>query len=119
MTPTNPLFNPSERDALIVLGYLHLEQSRPDEAAALLRPLHRAVPQDAEVERCLAVAELLSGHKARAAHLAAHAYTLSDKSAREAMGFVYAKALWLGGDESGAREALVKVISQRRVLNEK
>lgn len=118
MAAPAPLFTRSERDALVVLGYLHLEQSRPDEAAALLRPLHRSSPEDAEVERCLAVAELQAGHAASAARLAGHAYTLADETRRHAMGLVYAKALWLGGDDAGARQALAKLIERRGSLHE-
>ena len=118
MATSPPLFTRSERDALVVLGYLHLEQSRPGEAAALLRPLHRSSPEDAEVERCLALAELQAGHAANAARLAAHAYTLADETMRHAMGLVYAKALWLAGDETGSRQALAKIIERRSTLHE-
>lgn len=106
-----PTFAPAERDALIVLGYLHLEQSRPDEAAVLLRPLHRCLPDDDEVEQCLALAELSAGNPGRAAHLAAHAYTRANAKERKAMGLIYAKALWLSGDEAGAREVLIKILA--------
>lgn len=108
-----PLFTVQERDALVVLAYLHLEQSRPGEAAVLLRPLHRALPVDGEVERCLAVAELSSGRVESAAKLAAHAYTLAPSHVRTAMGLIYARALWLSGDEPGAREVLLKVLAQK------
>jgi predicted Zn-dependent protease len=118
MTAPTSLLQREERDALVVLGHLHLEQSRPEEAACLLRPLHRALPGDAEVERCLAVAELQAGNHARAARLAAHAYTLAARPARDAMGLVYAKALWLAGNEAASREALAKVIAQRATLDE-
>ena len=106
-------FSAQERDALVVLGYLHLEQSRADEAAALLRPLHRQRPHDREVERCLAVAELRCGEFERAARLAAHAYTHAPAEVRTAMGLIYARALWLGGDESSARDVLLKVLAQK------
>lgn len=110
---TQPIhFSPHERDALLVLGYLHLEQARPGEAAILLRPLHRAAPHDHEVERCLALAELASGGVEAAAKLAAHAYTHAPASVRTALGLIYAKALWLSGDAPGAREVLQKVISR-------
>ena len=118
MAASAPLFTRSERDALVVLGYLHLEQSRPGEAAALLRPLHRSNPEDAEVERCLAVAELQAGQAASAARLAAHAYTLADETMRHVLGLVYAKALWMAGDETSARQALAKIIERRSTLHE-
>lgn len=106
-------FTTPERDALVVLGYLHLEQARPTEAAALLRPLHRHRPHDGEVERCLALAELQSGRSEAAARLAAHAYTHAPAGIRTAMGLIYAKALWLSGDETGAREVLLKVVARK------
>jgi Flp pilus assembly protein TadD len=112
MTSASSSFTAHERDALVVLGYLHLEQARPDEAAVLLRPLHRARAQDGEVERCLAWAELRAGNVETAARLAAHAYTHAPDSARTAMGLIYAKALWLSGDEPGARDVLLKVLTQ-------
>jgi len=105
-------FPAAERDALLVLGYLHLEQSRPADAATLLRPLHRAHPDDAEVERCLALAELACGHHERAATLAAHAYTAADDSVRVALGLIYAKALWLDGEAEAAREVLLRILTR-------
>ena len=104
-------FTAHERDTLLVLGYLHLEQRRAGEAAVLLRPLHRAYPDDGEVERCLAFAELSAGHVERAAVLAAHAYPLAAAPERKAMGLIYAKALWLLGDEEGARAVLAKILA--------
>jgi len=109
-------FTAPERDALVVLGYLHLEQARPAEAAVLLRPLHREQPQDGEVERCLALAELMSGRAEAAARLAAHAYTRAPAAVRTAMGLIYAKALWLAGDESAAREVLLKVLARKEPI---
>jgi Flp pilus assembly protein TadD len=110
---TSATFTSPERDALVVLGYLHLEQARPSEAALLLRPLHRTHPHDGEVERCLALAELQSGRPETAAILAAHAYTLAPARARTAIGLIYAKALWQTGDEPGAREVLLKVLARK------
>lgn len=107
------IFSPQERDALVVLGYLHLEQSRAAEAALLLRPLHRARPHDAEVERCLALAELQAGRAEVAASLAAHAYTHAPRVVRTAIGLIYAKALWKTGDEAGAREVLLKELTRK------
>ena len=37
---------------------------------------------------------------------------------RHAMGLVYAKALWVGGDDAGARQALAKIIERRSTLHE-
>ncbi len=113
LSATSTLFTAAERAALLVLGYLHLEQQRPAEAAVLLRPLHREFPDDAETERCLALAEFASGRPEVAAKLAAHAYTHAPQDARKAVGLIYAKALWLTGDETGAREVLRKLISQK------
>ncbi len=108
--PAHSGFAPAERDALAVLGYLHLEQLRPVEAAILLRPLHRDRPDDGEVSRCLALAELSSGRAESAAKLAAHAYTHAPDAVRHAVGLIYAKALWLAGDEAGARAVLAKIL---------
>jgi predicted Zn-dependent protease len=108
-----PRFTSSERDALVILGFLHLEQSRPDEAATLLRPLLRDRPDDGEAERCLALAELLAGRPENAARLAAHAYPHAPDRLRTAVGLVYAKALWVSGDEAGAREVLAKILTRK------
>jgi hypothetical protein len=110
-SPSRLAFTAHERDTLLVLGYLHLEQRRPAEAAVLLRPLHRAYPEDGEVERCLALAELSAGYVERAAVLAAHAYPLAEAPDRKAMGLIYAKALWLIGDEEGARGVFTKILA--------
>jgi predicted Zn-dependent protease len=109
----SPRFTPHERDALVILGFLHLEQARPDEAATLLRPLLRDRPDDGEAERCLALAELLAGRAESAARLAAHAYPHAPAHLRTAMGLVYAKALWMSGDEAGAREVLLKILHRQ------
>ena len=103
-------FTVAERDALLVLAFLHLEQARPAGAAALLRPLHRAQPDDHEVERCLALAELSSGEPAAAARFAAHAYTRAPAPLQSMLGLVYAKALWQLGDERGARRVLLELV---------
>lgn len=110
---SSPRFSPPERDALVILGFLHLEQARPEEAATLLRPLLRDRPDDGEVERCLALAELLSGRTEAAARLAAHAYPRAPEALRTAVGLVYAKALWIAGDEAAAREVLLKILSRK------
>lgn len=113
MSLSRPTFSPYERDALLVLGFLHLEQGRADEAAVLMRPLHRDAPADGEVERCLALAELTAGRVESAAKLAAHAYTHAPERVRTAMGLIYAKALWRSGDETAARDVLLKIISRQ------
>lgn len=106
-------FSDYERDALVVLGYVHLEQGRAEEAAVLLRPLRRERASDHEVERCLALAELSAGRPEAAAKLAAHAYTHAPEQIRTAMELIYAKALWQTGDESGARDVLLKIVSRQ------
>ena len=108
---TAATFSPQERDALLVLAYVHLEQARPEEAATLLRPLYRTIPDDAEVERCLALAELSAGRPEAAARLAAHAYVQAPAGSRSALGLIYARALWLGGDAPAAREVLAKLLA--------
>ncbi|MBL9207953.1 MAG: hypothetical protein JNN01_22910 [Opitutaceae bacterium] len=117
--PQAPRFTAHERDALMILGFLHLEQARADEAATLLRPLHRDRPDDGEVERCLALAELLAGRAESAARLAAHAYPHAPEHLRTAMGLIYAKALWFAGDEPGAREVLLKILVRKEPRDER
>lgn len=112
MKPGDLTFDEGERDAWLVLGYLHLEQGRAEDAAALLRPLHRRRPGDHEVERCLALAELTAGRPEAAERLAAHAYTHAPADVRSAMGLIYARALWSKGDETAAREVILKVLAQ-------
>lgn len=111
MSPADTFTTP-ERDALVVLGFLHLEQSRPQEASVLLRPLFRARPTDGEVGRCLALAELQAGRPESAAQLAAQAYTHAPANVQPAIGLIYAKALWQAGDIPAAREVLLKVLSR-------
>lgn len=104
-------FTGAERDALLVLAFLHLEQARPADAAALLRPLHRVQPDDHEVERCLALAELSAGEPAAAARLAARAYTRAPASLQSILGLVYAKALWQLNDAASARRVLLELVN--------
>lgn len=101
-----------ERDWMMLVAYLHLEQHKPDRACLLLRLLYRSFPDDAEVQRCLALAELLAGSPVAAARAATRAFKQSDDQLRVPVGLVFAKALWEQGKHEAAREFLASLLSQ-------
>src|SRR5689334_1657995 len=76
----------SEKDWLLVVSYLHLEQRKPEQACVLLRLLHRAFPQDAEVQRVLALGEMLAGHPVEASRAATRALTRAEPKLRVPVG---------------------------------
>ena len=103
-----------ERDWMMLVSYLHLEQHKPDKACVLLRLVYRAFPEDAEVQRCLALAELLAGSPVAAARAATRAFKQSDESLRVPVGLVFAKALWEQGKLDAAREFLANLMTEDR-----
>ena len=105
---------PRQRDWLMLLSYLHLEQHKPERAAILLRLAYRAYPQDAEVLRCLALAELLSGSPVAAARFATRAFKQSDDKLRVPVGLVFARSLWEQGKHDAAREFLATLLTEER-----
>lgn len=102
---------PAERDWLLVQAYLYLEQGKPGEAVTLLRVLFHALPEDAEVHRCLSLAELLAGRPHEAARVAVRALRYGEESFRLPTGLVFARALWEQGTRSAAREYLATLLA--------
>jgi hypothetical protein len=111
-----PLLNlcPRQRDWLMLVAYLHLEQQKPDKACVLLRLAAMTWPEDPEVQRCLALGELLAGAPGAAARAATRAFKQSDEALRVPVGLVFAKALWEQGQQEAARDFLVNLLSQDR-----
>ena len=100
-----------QRDWMMTVSYLHLEQFKPARASILLRLVYRAFPDDPEVQRCLALAELLAGSPVAAARAASRAFKQSEGSLRLPVGLVFAKALWEQGKHEAAREFLATLLS--------
>ncbi|GEP43719.1 hypothetical protein [Brevifollis gellanilyticus] len=103
-----------QRDWLMTVAYLHLEQHKPDRACVLLRLVYRAFPEDSEVQRCLALAELLAGFPVAAARAATRAFKQSDGPLRVPVGLVFAKALWEQGKHEAARDFLASLLTDER-----
>lgn len=103
-----------QRDWMMTMSYLHLEQRKPDQARVLLRLVYRAFPDDPEVQRCLALAELLAGSPAAAARVATRAYKQCEASLRVPVGLIFAKALWQQGQEEAAKDFLASLLNQER-----
>jgi predicted Zn-dependent protease len=99
-----------ERDWMMLVAYLHLEQHKTDKACALLRLVYRAFPEDAEVQRCLALAELLDGSPVAAARAATRAIKQAEGRLRVPVGLVFAKALWEQGNPEAARDFLATLL---------
>lgn len=104
----------SQRDWLMLVAYLHLEQQKPERAALLLRLVYRAFPDDPEVQRCLALAELLAGSPVAAARAATRAFKQSEDRLRVPVGLVFAKALWEQGKQEAARDFLASLLTDNR-----
>lgn len=98
----------------MLVAYLHLEQGKSDRACLLLRLLFRAFPDDAEVQRCLALSELLAGHPIEAARAATRAIQKADGPLRIPVGLVFAKALWEQGKQDAAREFLASLLTDNQ-----
>lgn len=114
--PRRPFLHlsPQQRDWMMLVAYLHLEQHKPERASVLLRLVYHAFPEDAEVQRCLALAELLAGAPVAAARAATRAIKQSDDQLRVPVGLVFAKALWEQGKHDAAREFLASLLTENR-----
>jgi predicted Zn-dependent protease len=98
---------------MILQAYLHLEQRKPESACQMLRLLFRLFPDDAEVQRCLALGELMAGRPVEAARVATRALQKSPDTLRIPVGLVFAKALWEQGKHESAREFLASLLSPK------
>lgn len=105
-------FAPQERDWLLLLAYLHLEQGKSEPACVLLRLLQRAFPTDAEVQRCLALSEMMAGHPLEASRAATRAIGRAEPELRVPVGLVFARALWDLGKHDAAREFLTNLLTR-------
>jgi hypothetical protein len=103
-----------QKDWLMTVAYRHLEQHKPDRACILLRLVYRAFPADAEVQRCLALAELLAKSPVAAARAATRAFKQSEGFLRVPVGLVFAKALWEQGKHEAARDFLASLLTDER-----
>lgn len=100
-----------QRDWLMLVSHLHLEQSKAESACVLLRLVYRVFPYDAEVQRCLALAELLAGSPEAAARASTRALKRTEGRLRVPVGLVFAKALWNQGKCDAARDFLTNLLS--------
>ncbi len=103
-----------QRDWMMLVSYLHLEQRKPDRACLMLRLLSRTFPEDPEVQRCLALAELLAGSPVAAARAATRAFKQTSDHLRVPVGLVFAKALWEQGKQEAARDFLASLMTEDR-----
>lgn len=102
---------PAQRDWMMLQAYLHLEQHKPAAACVMLRLLFRLFPDDVEVQRCLALGELMTGRPVDAARVATRALQKSSNDLRMPVGLVFAKALWEQGKHEAAREFLTSLLT--------
>lgn len=105
------LLTPRQRDWLLLVSYLHLEQHKADKACTLLRLAFQSFPEDAEVQRCLALAELLGGSPVSAARAATRAFKQASGALRIPVGLVFAKALWEQGKHEASRDFLASLLT--------
>lgn len=95
----------TEYQWLLLVAYLHLEQRRPEQARSILRVLYRLEPDDSQVQRCLALSELISHDGDAAARVATRAMQADDAAAfRVPVGLIFARALWEQGQHEAARD---------------
>src|SRR5215218_6397355 len=103
-----------QRDWLLLVAYLHLEQGKAPTAVLLLRLLQRAFPEDHEVQHCVALAELTAGNPKEAARAATRAIKKTTSELRVPIGLVFAKALWEQNQPEAAREFLSNLLTESR-----
>lgn len=101
----------AHRDWMMLQAYLHLEQRKTVSACQLLRLLFRQFPDDVEVQRCLALGELMSQRPVEAARVATRALQKGTDKLRMPVGLVFAKALWDQGKHEAAREFLASLLT--------
>ena len=95
----------TEYQWLLLVAYLHLEQRRPEQSRTILRVLHRLQPNDAQVQRCLALAELMSHDGVAAARAATRAMQADDAADFQVpVGLIFARSLWEQGLHDAARD---------------
>ena len=104
-------FTQAERDWILLLAYLHLEQRKPEQGCILLRLLHRAFPMDAEVQRCLALGEMLAGNPLEASRAATRALGRAEPRLRIPVGLIFARALWDLGKQDAARDFIANLLT--------
>jgi len=103
----------TERNWLLLVAHLHLEQRRPVEACTMLRVLNRVNPGDPRVLRCLALAELMSGNAGTAARIASRAMQTTDASEFHVpVGLIFARALWEQGQHEAARDYASNLLNE-------
>lgn len=106
-------FDRKQRDWLLLVAYLHLEQDKPEKAGALLRLLARVYPDDGEVLQCLALSELMANHPQQSARAAIKALKVASADLKLPVGLVFAKALWQQGKQEAAREFLSSLLTEK------
>lgn len=100
-----------EREWVLCSAYLCLEQQKPQQAAALLRPLARLYSDDQQILHCLAMAELESGNASEASRIAARALPDASGKKKIALGLIFARALWSQGKQEAAREFVHTILT--------
>lgn len=105
--------NPTEINWLLLVAYLNLEQQHPAKACTILRVLSRLEPDNPDIERCHALAELLAGNAAAAARIATRAMRKAQGGkGKIPMGLIFAKALWNQGKHEAASDYMAHVLTE-------
>jgi len=105
--------NATEKNWLLLVAYLNLEQQRPGDACTILRVLSKIDPGNLEVERCHALAELSAGRPEVAARIATRAMQQEKSAAfKIPVGLVFAKALWEQGKHEAARDYIANLLAE-------
>ena len=103
----------TERNWLLLVAHLHLEQRRPGEACTMLRVLYRINPGEPRVLRCLALAELMAGNAGTAARMAGRAMQTADAAGFHVpVGLIFARALWEQGQHEAARDYAANLLNE-------
>ena len=87
------ILNPAQVTSLKVLGFLYLRLGAFDRAGRLFQALARLFPEDAEIAKSLAAAELETGHAERALSLLS-APPLAELTSDPALLLLKARAHW-------------------------
>jgi predicted Zn-dependent protease len=99
-----------QKEFLLTLSYVYLQNNKQDRASTLLRALKTSFPDDPQVARCLAFVLVNEGRGADAlSEMEAGFAFEADPELKEVSLLLRAQALWLCGKSEEARHSLSRL----------
>jgi len=105
----------AQKEFLLTLSYVYLQNNKQDRARTLLRALKTSFPDDPQVARCLAFVLVRDGDgEAALAEMDAGFSFESDPELKQVSQILRAQALWLSGKPEEARYSLSRMQVENR-----